>query len=278
MVKSKSNFSVTFAAILAAVACCALSAPTFAGGGAGKADASRLSPDVPRKVYTNDDLGWPSARTAAASEVSPTKPSVAMETVARVSLEPQQDARWYARQIAALDDELADLSSRAEPLRQFRFTGAGMPTGLVLGAPCEGITTDNLIAQLDLRRAQITQRLDELDDMARRNGVRRDAIAEAGALERTPPALTAEEQQTALANAYRERSEELARTRAVVSGMQDEMDAQRMSLLRAAPGWGGNMTTNLLQRFDRRASTLEGQMRDIEDDARQAGAQPGLLR
>ncbi len=168
--------------------------------------------------------------------------------------------------------------SRAESLRQFRATSKGLPTGLVLGASCEGITTDNLLAQLELRRAQVVQRRDELDDTARRNGVGRDAIAEAGALEKIPAVLTAEEQQESLAKTYWKHFEELAQTREAVSGMQDEMDARRMSLLRAAPGWGGNMTTDLLQRLDDRASRLEGQLRNIEDDARRAGAEPGLLR
>ena len=53
---------IAAAAILLGVAACSLATPIFAGGPAGKADASRPAPDVGRKVYTNDDLGWPSAK------------------------------------------------------------------------------------------------------------------------------------------------------------------------------------------------------------------------
>ncbi|HXJ16832.1 MAG TPA: hypothetical protein VNM68_06505, partial [Candidatus Polarisedimenticolia bacterium] len=54
-----------FVAILLGSVACWLPAPAFAGGLARRAPAPR--PDVERKVYTNDDLGWPATTPAAAS-------------------------------------------------------------------------------------------------------------------------------------------------------------------------------------------------------------------
>jgi hypothetical protein len=246
---------------------------------------------VERKVYTNDDLGWPVTVSAAASEVQPAAAALAPPargqeagvTAAELAapgepLNQQQDPRWYAKQLAPLDEDLANIESRQAALRRFRSTSAGLPTGLVLGAPCGGITTDNLIAQLDLQRQRILQRLDDLDDLAHRNGLERGAIAEARALAEIPPALTAEQQSAALTESYTRRSDELERTRAVIAAMQQYAAARRMTLLMPTPGAGGNMTTDLLQRLDARASTLRHELSTIEDDARRAGFQPSLLR
>jgi len=278
MAASKTIRNLMLAVVLSGAVACTFAAPAIAGGGAAKANAARPAPDVPRKVYTNDDLGWPSAKAAAATATPSAQVTVALKAAPSKPLPQQQDPRWYAQQAASLEEELAGLSSRAEPLRSFRATSKGLPTGLVLDAPCEGITTDNLIAQLDLRRAQILRQLDELDDTARRNGVTPGAVAEARALVQIPPQLTSEELQAGLAETYRQRSAELARTRTVVEGMDQYAADRHMTLLRAEPGWGGNITTDLLQRLDARASTLQGQLRGIEDDARRAGAQPNLLR
>jgi hypothetical protein len=278
MAASNTVRNFTLAAIVLGAAVCLVAAPALAGGSTAKADAARPAPDVPRRVYTNDDLGWPSAQAAATTAIPSAPVVVVLKAAPSKPLEPLQDPRWYAQQAASLEEELAGLSSREETLRRFRASSKGLPTGLVLDAPCEWITTDNLIAQLDLRRAQVLRQLDELDDTARRNGVAPGAVAEARALPQVFPQLTAEERQAGLAESYRQRAEELAGTRAEIEGMDQVATDQRMTLLRAEPGWGGNMTTDLLQRLDARAGTLQGQLRGLEDDARRAGAQPGLLR
>lgn len=285
-----------FAAVVAASVACALPIRTFAGGEpANKAGAPRPVRDVERKVYTNDDLGWPAAASPAASaaQAAPTAgalpaagPTVGVAATTATApgepvnftYRPQQDPRWYAQQTAALEEELASLTSRAQALREFRSTSSGLPTGLVLDAPCEGITTDNLIAQLDLRRRQIAQQLGELDDTAHRNGLQPGAVAEARALAQIQPSLSAEQQRAALTGAYRQRADELAQARGVMVAMQAHTAAQRMTLLMPVPGRGGNMTADLLQRLDARANALQSQLRTIEDEARRAGAPPSLLR
>lgn len=282
-------------AAVAASVVCALPVPTLAGEPGRKAAASQPLPDVGRKVYTNDDLGWPGAGPTATTAVQPTQASgttpaagqgtkvaAAKATVQSEPVNfiyrPLQDPAWYAQQTAPLEAELANITSRAQALRQFRSTAAGLPTGLVLDAPCEGITTDNLIAQLDLRRRQILEQLDGFEDTAHRNGLEPGAVAEARVATQIQPRLTSEQQQAALTGAYRQRADELAKTRAVIAAMRQDAEAQGMTLLAPVPGAGGNMTADLLQRLDARANSLQSQLSAIGDDARRAGVQPGLLR
>src|ERR1700689_969953 len=66
--------------------------------------------------------------------------SLFMAVAARPPLAPEQDPRWYAQQVTALESELSTIDSHEDELRQFRATSAGLPTGLVLNAPVEGIT------------------------------------------------------------------------------------------------------------------------------------------
>lgn len=279
-----------YAAVLSAsVAICGPTA-SLAGDPPRKPDAPRPARDVERRVYTNDDLGWPAAISAAASATKSAGSAAAPATEEQMAeaaaesaapgetVDPQQDPRWYAKQLAPLDEELANIETRREALRRFRETSAGLPTGLVLDAPCAGITTDNLVAQLDLERRRVLQRLDDLDDLAHRNGLEPGAIAEARAVAETPPPLTAEQLRDALRDSYSKRSDELAQTRAVIAAMQRDTAARGMTLLMPALGAGGNMTTDLLQRLDARASSLQGDLSTIEDDARRAGFQPSLLR
>jgi hypothetical protein len=289
MQASRQSCFFAVVAILLGSAACWFPAPIFAGEPAARATAPR--PDVERKVYTNDDLGWPPTTSAATStardEASAIVPPAASRAAGAAAvnaaapserLSPQQDPRWYAEQEAPLEAELANIENRAQALREFRTASTGLPTGLVLNAPCQGITTDNLIAQLDLRRREVLQQLDDLDDMAHRNGLEPGVIAEARALAEVQPPPTVEQQKSALAQAYRERSDELAQTRAVIASMQQYATARGITLLMPTPGAGGNMTTDLLQRLDARANALQSQLTTIEDDARLAGFQPRLLR
>jgi hypothetical protein len=284
------SFLVSVAILLGIVACW-FPALAFAGDPARRGAAPQPLPDVGRKVYTNDDLGWPATISAATTSAQPAAAAVAPPASSQAAgpaagnaavpsepLNPKQDPRWYAEQEAPLDAELADIESKAQALREFRTTSAGLPTGLVLNALCEGITADNLIAQLELRRREILQRLDDLDDLAHRNGLEPGAIAEARTLAPIQPQLAAEQQSAALRKAYRERSGELAQTREVIASMQQYAAARGIALLMPTAGAGGNMTTDLLERLDARANALQSQLSATEDDARRAGFQPSLLR
>ena len=105
----------------------------------------------------------PSRKTSISGPASASRTSQSQNSAATNSrssrlvtepLPPEKDPLWYAQQLAALSAEFDATSIKEERLRQFRTTGSapGVRIGLQLNAPCEGITTDNEIAQLAIRR------------------------------------------------------------------------------------------------------------------------------
>ena len=158
-------------------------------------------PDVTTKVYTNDDLGgWQHAATPApASELQPdeTQGAISVASPSRVSrgaaasrapINPEQNPQWYGEQLNKAQEELAAVQNREAQLMDFRASDStdsnGLTIGLVLNAPCEGITTDNLISQLDARRQKIGEQIDSLEDTARTNGLPSGAIEQVSAVGR----------------------------------------------------------------------------------------------
>ncbi|MGA8766346.1 MAG: hypothetical protein WB559_04975 [Candidatus Acidiferrales bacterium] len=289
---------LSFVMVAAAAVCLAVSAPvvTFAAGG--PKPAASPKPDSQKKIWTNDDVvrldpafdaNRPKQTTAPASAAS-SAPSIAvaarvqsalpapMSIVSAAPLVPQQDPQWYAQQLGPLEVELAGIETREAQLRQFRATSAGLPTGLVLGAPCEGITTDNLIAQLDARRQEILQEIDTLGDSARRNDMPPGILVEGRGRAHVASESTAAEERAAVARQVRDSSDALAQIRGTVAGMQEQLSAQGITLLRPAPGEGGSMTTDLLDQLDGRASALQNEISDAENAARNMGIPPGDLR
>jgi len=261
-----------------------------AAAAASSAPAPRPRPDTDKKVWTNDDviaLGAPYGETgastadaaAATSDQVPVIQSAAppiLEPSAAALPEDQEDPRRYAEQMAFLESQLASIDSQAQRLRDFQATSTGLQTGLGLNAPCDGITTDNLLAQLDARQQQILVQIDDLSDTARHDGIAPGILAEGAAPAATP--LSADEQRAVLTKEFRERSDELAQAREEIQGMQGDASAQNITLLQPSPGDGGNMTTDLLQRLDDRAQTLQTQIDTTESDARTSGVEPGALR
>jgi hypothetical protein len=248
-----------------------------------EAPAPQPRQDQSKRVYTNDDFGWfhPSAPSAATSQpaqqLSATSEASAVSFGAQpTQLNPEQDPEWYAKQVASLDNELSIVQGREVALKQFRDTSTGLPTGLVLNAPTEGITTDNLIAQLESRRQQIEQQLDDLADLARVNGLPPGTVNQPSSL--APPSLTRAEEEDALTTGYRDASDQLAENQATLDTMQQQAAAQGITLLPSVPGNGGNLTTNLLDDLNSQADALQSALSDAEDNARTLGIQPGDLR
>jgi hypothetical protein len=287
----------SFFALGTAAVCLALALPMTtlaAGGTTNPTPAPQPRPDREKKVWMNEDVarlnpdfGLTAAPkpTVAAPPVAATpamtvKPSApAPRTVVTVApLDPQRDPGWYAQQLDSLESELAAVATREQQLSQFRATSAGLPTGLVLNAPCEGITTDNLIAQLDARRRDILEQIDALSDTARSNDLPPGVLVEGrGRLELATQAST-EDQRAALSDQVRSDSDEVAQIQEAVAGMQQQLSAQGISMLPSTPGNGGNMTTNLVDGLDNRATDLSGEISEAEDAARTAGVAPGDLR
>jgi hypothetical protein len=256
---------------------------TFAGGPPAKPAAK---PDQQKKIWTNEDVarlnpdyveGAGNSATVIAVVpptfvVTPEGPKPAPVVVA-VPIAPEQDPAWYGRQLANWQAQLAAVEAREEQLRNFRATSSGLATGLVLDAPVEGITTDNLIANLDSERRDILAQIDALEDMAHSNGFAPGAlVAPEG------PQPTVEEQREALlrtvqsANAQREGIE---LTKAMMRQQAADLHA---TLQTPTPGWGGNMTTDLLERLDRQAASLATTVASADDAARSLGVAPADLR
>jgi hypothetical protein len=297
-----------FAAVLAVILSSVIAIPAFASGDDKPATPASIAtvppttsavptatrPDREKKVYTNDDIDqmWPKeqaatnvaqAPVASAYTASQTRRSVSVPRARRVTIvvvSPQQDPVWYATQIEALNAELDSISGREASLRDFRATGTGpgLTIGLQFDAPCDGITTDNAIQQLELRRREIELQIDELQDMARQNGVspavfqNPTEILQAAQKPLSPGQERAElrERQSDLIGQYDGVQNQLA-------DMSNAAAAQGITLLPVTPNWGGNLTTNRIQSLDERAQQIQDALSENEDAARRAGIAPSAL-
>jgi hypothetical protein len=303
-----------FHAVLAAIVCSLIAIPAFASGDdkpatpaptatsatstppspPATAGPSVTRPDREKKVYTNDDIDrmWPKAQAATDAQTAPASASapaqvrrqVSGSQMARVTSVPaiaEQNPLWYAAQLESLYAELDDISSREASLRDFRATGttgAGVTIGLQFDAPCEGITTDNAIEQLAIRRQEIEQQIDALQDTAQQNDVspavfqNPQQVLQAAQRPLTPGQERAVliERQSDLIGQYDGVQDQLA-------DMSNEAAAQGITLLPVTPNWGGNLTTNRIQSLDARAQQIQNALSENEDAARRAGLPPSTL-
>jgi hypothetical protein len=247
--------------------------PSFAvAGGTNTPTSPHPKPDRQVKVWTNEDVEALGPRFEPARETAqaaPVRPAAVIVNAA--PLPPEQDPRWYAEQLAALETELASVSSQASELRQFRDTSAGLPTGLNIVAPCEGITTDNLIAQLETRRQEILEQIDALGNTALENGLPPGVLVEGRGRVSSETPLTPEQQEKALVERYESLSTQLSDTQQTIVAMHEDVASQGATLLPANARWGGNMTTNLLENLRGQQSALESELSATEDQMRSVG-------
>jgi hypothetical protein len=288
-----------FPALLAATLSCVSAIPAFASGDdKPAAPSSKVArPDREKKVYTNDDIDqmWPKAQAVTSdSQTYPASayaPPVARRSAAvsrpvsaasatSASASPEKNPVWYAAQVESLYAELERVSSKEESLRDFRANGtdAGVTVGLQFDAPCEGITTDNAIQQLAIRRQEIEQQLDDLQDTAQQNGVPPAVFQDpSGILQATQKPLSPGQERAVL---MERQSELIAKFNGVqnqLADMSSQAAAQGIVLLPPTPEWGGNLTTNRIQSLDERANQLQNALGENEDAARQAGLAPSAL-
>jgi uncharacterized phage infection (PIP) family protein YhgE len=272
---------------------------TFAGGAANagasaaakSAASPRPKPDEEKKIWTNDDFTPAGGEFQEIGAAGPTQTTSALPTTSRQAatgalqsavasgpINPEQDLQWYAQQVAPLESELASVESGEQQLRNFRATGKGLPTGLNIAAPCEGVGTDNLIAQLEAQRQELLQQMDSLDDTARRSGLPPGIFVEGRGRVQVGNQMSPEEQRAAIAETYRERSDELEQTQETLAAMQAEAASKGVTLQLPALGKATNQTANLLDQLNNRAKELQSEIGNVEDDARHAGLDPGELR
>jgi len=240
-------------------------------------------PDREKKVYTNDDIDrmFPKPKLSAVSTSRVPIPVAAASranSVANQPLAPEKDPLWYAQQVAALEAGLGQIATREESLREFRARRStdalpGMRVGLQLNAPCDGITTDNEISNLGQRRAEIEQQIAALEDTAQQNDMSPAIIRDAPEiLAAAQNPLTPAEERLRLAERQAQLADELNATQNELAGMSEQATALGANLQPPTPGFGGNMTTDLIERLDNRANEVRGTLDQTEDAARQSGA------
>jgi hypothetical protein len=275
---------ISLAAMSAMLAVCAAAPLSTLAGGPPAKPAAR--PDEQKKVWTNEDVarlnpdyveGAGNSATVIAVVpptfvVTPEGPKPAPVVVA-VPIAPERDPAWYGQQLANWQTQLAAVEAREQGLRNFRATSTGLATGLVLDGPVEGITTDNLIANLDAARHDILAQIDALEDLARSNGFA------PGALVASPrPEPTVEEQQAMLLQTVQDADAQLESIRVTKAAMRQQAADLHATLQTPTPGWGGNMTSDLLERLDSQAASLATTVERASDTARSLGVAPGDLR
>ena len=291
-----------FSAVLAATLSCAIAFPESASGEdkpaapspAVAASSTAARPDREKKVYTNDDLEqmWPkqpasagNSQPAPANGSAPAqvRRSAAVSRAARATNAPataEQNPLWYAAQLDSLYAELDSLSSREASLREFRETGSapGVTIGLQFYAPCEGITTDNAIQQLALRRKEILQQISDLQDTAQQNGVSPAVFQDpSDILQSAQKPLSPGQERAVLLERQSDLVGKLDGVQNQLADMSSEAAAQGITLLPVTPDWGGNLTTNRIQSLDQRAQQLQNALSENEAAARQAGVAPNAL-
>jgi hypothetical protein len=282
--------------LLAVMFFCRTSIPAYASGDGKAAAPAPTAPrlDREKKVFTNDDfdLMWPkpqapddgsqASSTTRLLTTQPLRRSVADTHATRAASEPtssEKDPLWYAARFELLSAELDSISSREESLREFRATGTGtgLHFGLQFNAPCEGYTTDNEIEQLAIRKQEIEQQIDDLQTTAQQNGMSRELFQEGPEILQAAQKLSPEQGKAALKERQSELNGQLDGVQDELSDMSNQAAALGAVLLPPTPGWGGNLTTNLIQTLDNRADEIKSALNENEDAARRAGLLPSAL-
>ena len=249
-------------------------APTvaLAGGGTPAPASPQPRPATEKKIWTNEDVEALGPRFEAPSQpgqtAQPTPSAAASAGVGMAAsaapLPPEKDPLWYSQQLESLESELADVSAHEAALQNFRATSKGLPTGLNVSAPCEGITTDNLIAQLDARRQELEAEIDALGDTARANDMAPGILVDGRGRVNPDVPLSPAIQRAQIEAQLRESSDELAATQDTVSAMNSDAASQNITLLQPDTNWGGNLTTNMQQNLYDRQGELQGQVDSLE--------------
>jgi len=277
------------AEVLAVLLFCGISIPVSASGD-DKSPASvsapknaAPTPDREKKVYTNDDIDrmWPKPKLSVVSTSrAPIHVAATPRTksVTNQPLTPEKDPLWYAEQVATLEAELGQIAMREERLREFRASRStdtlpGTRIGLQLNAPCDGFTTDNQISNLEQRRAEIEQQIAALEDTAQQNDMPPAIIRDAPEiLAAAQNPLTPAQERFEIAERQAQLANELNATQDELSGMSEQATALGANLQPPTPGFGGNMTTDLIERLDNRANQIQVALDQTEDAARRIGA------
>jgi hypothetical protein len=282
----------------------ALALPAMAGDDGAKnkdkdsavTSAPRPKPAAEKKIYTNEDIEALAARYGA-STVGQAAPQAAHAPVAFrpvaaspiaprivvVTLPPEKDPARYGRQYASLEASIDAIDAEVARLRNFRASDAapgaetpGVTVGLDIYAPCDGISTDNKIANLLQQRASLEAEISNLEDTAQANGIRLGQLLSAAtaAEAATPPPASPAATRAELAQI----ETRLATIQAEQTSFQ-QAAANSNAPFTIAPEtkFGGTYQSSYLKRLDSQSSALQSQLSAVEDEALRNGAPPATL-
>src|ERR1700731_2730941 len=80
-------------------------------------------------------------------------------------------AKWYARQIETIQDEIAKIDTDLRALVQPRKSGKGVTDAVALDQEPEGVTSEGQIDVLRKRRLELLRQIDTLEEQARHNAI-----------------------------------------------------------------------------------------------------------
>src|SRR5713226_10454454 len=80
-------------------------------------------------------------------------------------------AKWYARQIQSLRDEVAKIDADLKTLVEARKSGKGITDAVALDQEPEGVTSEGQMEVLRQRRVLLVRQIDELEEQARHNAI-----------------------------------------------------------------------------------------------------------
>jgi hypothetical protein len=104
-----------------------------------------------------------------------------------------KDPKWYAKELVPLRQELVEIDQQMRALRQARKDGKGTTGAVALDKAPEGVSADADLLLLQQRRTQLVQRINDIEDEARRNEVAPGAVRAEESIEESgaTPAATA---------------------------------------------------------------------------------------
>ena len=82
-----------------------------------------------------------------------------------------KDAKWYARQLQSLREEVAKIDTDVKSLEAARKSGKGVTDAVALDQEPEGVTSAGQMEVLRKRRVVLVRQIDELEEQARQNAI-----------------------------------------------------------------------------------------------------------
>lgn len=277
------RFVSLFVFILMGALAFAATPPAFAGGPGDGPGSPKPKPDVPKKVYTNEDLEALAAQYGGPARQGPEGASRATQQASGVSTESRrfgelpndQNPVWYAQQTVSMQAELTGIDAQIVALRQAPASNATPAGGVGLYTCCPGVTTYNRIGVLMQRRGEIVAQMNSLEDTARENGFSPGMLRDSDQILQAAESrviLTPQQRLAALAKNEEVLSAKLGQVQETLGSINEQVALQNITLAPPTTTYGGNMLTNNILDLDSQARELQQKISDIQDATRANGA------